>query len=147
MWTFILSILVSLIATGIGITGAWFYNRKRRIDETTNQIERLRNDIKAVNNDIKAVNDQMANGFEKTALETETVISLFDSTKKEMEQAHKEIALSQKEFYQSIIDRLQAETVKYEELRKQVSENKSLIERMINIMEQNIARNFSQGTS
>ena len=140
MWTFILSILASLIATGIGITGAWFYNRKRRIDETTNQIERLRNDI-------KAVNDQMANGFEKTALETETVISLFDATKKEMEQAHKEIALSQKEFYQSIIDRLQAETVKYEELRKQVSENKNLIERMINIMEQNIARNFSQGTS
>ena len=54
MWTFILSILASLIATGIGITGAWFYNRKRRIDETINQIERLRNDIKAVNNDIKA---------------------------------------------------------------------------------------------
>ena len=140
MWTFILSILASLIATGIGITGAWFYNRKRRIDETINQIERLRNDI-------KAVNDQMVNGFEKTALETEAVISLFDSTKKEMEQAHKDIALSQKEFYQSIIDRLQAETVKYEELRKQVSENKNLIERMINIMEQNIARNFSQETS
>ena len=140
MWTFIFSILASLIATGIGITGAWWYNRKRRIDETINQIERLRNDI-------KAVNDQMVNGFEKTALETEAVISLFDSTKKEMEQAHKDIALSQKEFYQSIIDRLQAETVKYEELRKQVSENKDLIERMINIMEQNIARNFSRGTS
>ena len=140
MWTFIFSILASLIATGIGITGAWWYNRKRRIDETINQIERLRNDI-------KAVNDQMVNGFEKTALETEAVISLFDSTKKEMEQAHKEIALSQKEFYQSIIDRLQAETVKYEELRKQVSENKNLIERMIEIMEQNIARNFSRGTS
>lgn len=140
MWTFIFSILASLIATGIGITGAWWYNRKRRIDETINQIERLRNDI-------KAVNDQMVNGFEKTALETEAVISLFDSTKKEMEQAHKDIALSQKEFYQSIIDRLQAETVKYEELRKQVSENKNLIERMINIMEQNIARNFSRGTS
>ena len=140
MWTFIFSILASLIATGIGITGAWWYNRKRRIDETINQIERLRNDI-------KAVNDQMVNGFEKTALETEAVISLFDSTKKEMEQAHKDIALSQKEFYQSIIDRLQAETVKYEELRKQVSENKDLIERMINIMEQNIARNLSRGTS
>lgn len=140
MWTFILSILASLIATGIGITGAWFYNRKRRSDETANQIERLINDI-------KAVNDQMTNGFEKTALETETVIHLFDSTKKEMEQAHKDIALSQKEFYQSIIDRLQTETVKYEELRKQVSENKNLIERMINIMEQNIARNFSPGTS
>ena len=139
MWTFILSILASLIATGIGITGAWFYNRKRRSDETANQIERLIIDI-------KAVNDQMANGFEKTALETETVVSLFDATKKEMEQAHKDIALSQKEFYQSIIDRLQAETVKYEELRQQVSENKNLIERMLSIMEENIARNFSSGT-
>ena len=109
----LISILASLIATSIGAAGVWFYNRKKRIDVTANQIDRIMNDI-------SAVNDQMANGFEKIALEREAVLIAFDSAKKEFGQANKDAVLRQKEFYQSIVDRLQADTQKHEDLRVRV---------------------------
>ena len=116
MLTFIFSILASLLATGVGAAGVWFYNRKKRIDASENQIDRIMNDI-------STVKDRMANGFERITLEKETILSAFDSTKKEMEQANKDAILRQKDFYQLIIDRLQAETQKHEDLRVRVDQN------------------------
>ena len=107
--TFIFSIIASLVATAVGAAGAWLYNRKKQSDATINQINRIMNDI-------SAVKDQMTNGFERIALEKEAVLSAFDSTKKDLEQ-------SNKEFYQSIVDRLQAETQKHEDLRERVDQN------------------------
>ena len=109
----LISILASLIATSIGAAGAWVYSRKKRVDATANQIDRIMNDI-------SAVNDQMANGFERIALEREAALIAFDSAKKEFGQANKDAVLRQKEFYQSIVDRLQADTQKHEDLRVRV---------------------------
>ena len=127
MLTFILSIVASLLTTGIGVAGAWFYNRKKRTDETTNQIARIINDI-------SAVKDQMANGFEKTTLE-------IDSVKKEMEHVSKDADLRQKEFYQSLIDRLQAETQKHEDLRTRVDESITETARQMTETVRQISRN------
>ena len=117
MWnTVILPILTSLAATGLGIFLVWFYNRKRTSDRTANEITRIINEI-------SGVKGQMENGFERITLEKDAVLSAFDSTKKEFEQANKDAVLNQKEFYQLIIDRLQAETQKHEDLRVRVDQN------------------------
>ena len=117
MWNaVILPIFTSVTATGLGILAVWLYNRKRNDDKITNEITRIINEI-------SGVKGQMENGFERITLEKEAVLIAFDSTKKEFEQANKDAVLNQKEFYQLIVDRLQAETQKHEDLRVRVDQN------------------------
>ena len=117
MWNaVILPIFTSVTATGLGILAVWLYNRKRNDDKITNEITRIINEI-------SGIKGQMENGFERITLEKEAVLIAFDSTKKEFEQANKDAVLNQKEFYQLIVDRLQAETQKHEDLRVRVDQN------------------------
>ena len=57
-------------------------------------------------NEISAVNDQMENGFNRVALEKDTVLNAFNSSKIEMEQANKDTALKQRgQFYFTILSK------------------------------------------
>ena len=64
MWnTVILPIITSLIATGLGISLVWLFDRKRRSDERANQMSHILNEI----NDIR---NKIANSVERSELET-----------------------------------------------------------------------------
>ena len=140
MWnTVMLPILTSLVATGLGISLVWLYNRKRKTDQITNEITRIVNEISAVNN-------QMENGFNRVALEKDTVLNAFNSSKIEMEQANKDTALKQREFYHDIVEKFHDETVAYEifreslresigKMEQDISKHSNLIERIITLME------------
>ena len=152
MWnTVILPILTSLAATGLGIFAVWLYNRKRTAD-------RLANEIASIINHIEKVNGQMENGFERVALEKETVLNAFNSAKTEMEQANKDTALKQREFFLEIVEKIQNETVAHDEFRETVlklitkmteniSKNADLIERIVDALPNNDERNINASRS
>ena len=152
MWnTVILPILTSLAATGLGIFAVWLYNRKRTAD-------RLANEIASIINHIEKVNAQMENGFERVALEKETVLNAFNSAKTEMEQANKDTALKQREFFLEIVEKIQNETVAHDEFRETVlklitkmteniSKNADLIERIVDALPNNDERNINASRS
>ena len=152
MWnTVILPILTSLAATGLGIFAVWLYNRKRTAD-------RLANEIASIINHIEKVNGQMKNGFERVALEKETVLNAFNSAKTEMEQANKDTALKQREFFLEIVEKIQNETVAHDEFRETVlklitkmteniSKNADLIERIVDALPNNDERNINASRS
>ena len=62
--TVILPIITSMTATGLGILLVWIFNRKRQSDERANQITRIMNEISDVRN-------KVANGVDRSILETE----------------------------------------------------------------------------
>lgn len=154
MWnTVILPILTSLAATGLGILLVWIFNTKRREDKISNEIA-------GITNKIEAVEAKMDNGFNRENLEKNTLLNAFNSAKTEMEQANKDTALKQREFYQDIIERIHIETVARKEfsysvktsidnlekevannseliakLEKEVAANKESINRMLNSIE------------
>ena len=65
MWnTVILPIITSLTATGLGILLVSLFNRKRQDDARANQIAHILNEISDIRNKI-------ANGLERSALDTE----------------------------------------------------------------------------
>lgn len=143
MWNIvILPILTSLAATGLGIFLVWLYNRKRNADQIANEIARIINEI-------SIVKGEMENGFNRVALEKDTVLNAFTLAKTEMEQANQDAALKQREFYLDIVEKIHNETVEHENFRKtvigamnkmeqDVSKNSDLIERIITIMEGNV---------
>ena len=141
----------SLAATGLGIFAVWLYNRKRTAD-------RLANEIASIINHIEKVNGQMENGFERVALEKETVLNAFNSAKTEMEQANKDTALKQREFFLEIVEKIQNETVVHDEFRETVlklitkmteniSKNADLIERIVDALPNNDERNINASRS
>ena len=165
MWnTVILPILTSLTATGLGILIVWIFNTKRRDDKIANEIARITNKIEAVEtkmdngfnqktneiaritNKIEAVETKMDNGFNRETLEKDTLLNAFNAAKTEMEQANEKAFLKQRELSQNIIERIHAETIAREEfsqivktsidnLEKEVSINKNLINRILGIVE------------
>ncbi len=152
MWnSVILPILTSLAATGLGIFAVWLYNRKRTAD-------RLANEIANIINQIEKINGQMENGFERVALEKDTVLNAFNSAKTEMEQANKDTALKQREFHQDIIEKIRNETVAHDEFRESVktlmtkmgenvSKNSDLIEKIVDALASNVERNINASRS
>ena len=140
MWnTVILPILTSLAATGLGILIVWLFNTKRRDDKLANEIARITNKI-------EAVEAKMDNGFKRETLEKDILLNAFNSTKIEMEQANEKAFLKQRELSQDIRERIHAETVAREEftrivttsidnIEKEVSINKNLINRILGILE------------
>ena len=112
MWNVvILPILTSLAATGLGILAVWLYNRKRSDGKIANDITRMTNEISAV----KA---QMENGFDRERLERGTLREEFRAVKIQMEQANEAAALKQREFYQTILERIHRESVAREEFNQ-----------------------------
>ena len=152
MWNIVvLPILTSLAATGLGIFAVWLYNRKRTAD-------RLANEIASIINQIEKINGQMENGFERVALEKDTVLNAFNSAKTEMEQANKDTALKQREFHQDIIEKIQNEAVADDEFRESVktlmtkmgenvSKNSDLIEKIVDALASNVDRNINASRS
>ena len=152
MWNaVILPILTSLAATGLGIFAVWLYNRKRTAD-------RLVNEIANIINQIEKINGQMENGFERVALEKDTVLNAFNSAKTEMEQANKDTALKQREFYLEIVEKIQNETVAHDEFRESVknlmtkmedniSKNSDLIEKIVDALAIQVERNINASRS
>ena len=152
MWNaVILPILTSLAATGLGIFAVWLYNRKRTAD-------RLANEIANIINQIEKINGQMENGFERVALEKDTVLNAFNSAKTEMEQANKDTALKQREFYLEIVEKIQNETVAHDEFRESVknlmtkmgdniSKNSDLIEKIVDALAIQVERNINASRS
>lgn len=124
MLPFILSILASILATGIGAAGVWLYNYKKQSDADANQIDRITNDI-------SAVKDQMTNGFERIALEKEAVLNAFNTAKIEMEQTIDASNLKQREFYQDIIERIHAETLAREAFSRTVKTSIDTVEQAV----------------
>ena len=139
MWNVvILPILTSLTATGLGILAVWLYNRKRSDDKIANEIARITNKI-------EAVEEKMDNGFNRENLERDILLNAFNSAKIEMEQTNENAFLKQRELYQDIIERIHAETVARKEfsqtfktsignVEKEVSTNKDLINRTLNLL-------------
>ena len=152
MWNIVvLPILTSLAATGLGIFAVWLYNRKRTAD-------RLANEIASIINQIEKINGQMENGFERVALEKDTVLNAFNSAKTEMEQANKDTALKQREFHQDIIEKIQNEAVADDEFRESVktlmtkmgenvSKNSDLIEKIVDALASNVDGNINASRS
>ena len=152
MWnSVILPILTSLSATGLGILAVWFYNRKRTAD-------RLANEIASIINQIEKINGQMENGFERVALENDTVLNAFNSAKTEMEQANKDTALKQRDFYLEIVEKIHNETVAHDEFRESVkklitnmgeniSKNSDLIEKIVDAFASNVESNINTSRS
>ena len=152
MWnTVILPILTSLVATGLGIFLVSLYNRKRNADKIANEIARIVNEI-------SIVKGEMENGFNRVALEKDTVLNAFTSAKTEMEQANQDAALKQREFYLDIVEKIHNETIEHENFRKtvigtmnkmekDVSKNSDLIERIIAIMEGNVQSRINPNLS
>ena len=152
MWnSVILPILTSLAATGLGIFAVWLYNRKRTAD-------RLANEIASIINQIENINGQMETGFERVALEKDTVLNVFNSAKTEMEQANKDTALKQREFYLEIVEKIQTETVAHDEFRDSVktlmtnmgetiAKNSDLIEKIVDTLASNVERNINASRS
>lgn len=152
MWnTVILPILTSLAATGLGIFFVWLYNRKRTADKISNEITRI------INQNEK-INGQMENGFERVALEKDTILNAFNSAKTEMEQANKNMALKQREFHQDIIEKIQNEAVAHDEFRESVknlmtnmgdniSKNSDLIERIVDAFAITIEKDINSSQS
>ena len=147
----ILPILTSLSATGLGILAVWFYNRKRTAD-------RLANEIASVINQIEKINGQVENGFERVALENDTVLNAFNSAKTEMEQANKDTALKQREFYLEIVEKIHNETVAHDEFRESVknlmtkmgdtvTKNSDLIEKIVDALASNVESNINTSRS
>ena len=128
MWDIaILPILTSLTATGLGILAVWLYNRKRSADKVANEIA-------GITNKIEAVEAKMDTGFDRETLEKDTLLNAFNTAKTEMEQAIEASDLKQREFYQNIIERINAETLAHGEFRR-------IVQISIDTMEQAVANN------
>lgn len=86
MWnTTILPILTSLIATGLGIFFVWLFNRKRQSDERANQMSHILNEISDIRNKI-------ANGLERSALETAKNEKLWEDVKEDIQEIKDQVA-------------------------------------------------------
>lgn len=114
MWnTMILPIITSLIATGLGIFSVWLFNRKRQFDERNNQISHIMNEISDIKN-------KMANGLERTVLETEKNEKFRDDVKDEVHKIKEDVVKINEDV---------------ENIKEDVAENRNMINRLIDIVE------------
>ena len=118
----ILPILTSLIATGLGIFTVWLFNRKRQNDERTNQIFHIMNEISDIKN-------KMANGLERSVLETEKNEKFRDDVRYEVHKMKEDI------------EKMNGDI---EKINLQVSENSNMILRLFSVVEnlQNVVSDF-----
>lgn len=87
MWnTTILPIITSLIATGLGIFFVWLFNRKRQSDERVNQI------MSHIMNDISDIRNKIANGLERSALETAKNEKLREDVKEDVHKINEQVS-------------------------------------------------------
>ena len=106
MWnTVILPIITSMTATGLGILLVWIFNRKRESDERANQLAHILNEISDIRN-------KVANGLDRSALETAKNEKLRQEVKEEVAKIKEDV----------------------EKINQQVSTNTNLIQRLINVV-------------
>lgn len=142
MWnTTILPILTSLIATGLGIFFVWLFNRKRQSDERANQMSHILNEI----NDIR---NKIANGLERSALETAKNEKLWEDVKEDIQEIKDQVAENKALIHKTneqvaenramihiINEQVSENKALIQKLDKQVSDNTNSIENLINIIE------------
>ena len=120
MWnTVILPIITSMTATGLGILFVWIFNRKRQSDERANQIAHIMNEISDIRN-------KVANGLERSALETAKNEKLRQEVKEEVENIKQDV--------KKIDGDLEKINGDLEKINTQVSENTNLIRGLINVV-------------
>ena len=120
MWnTVILPIITSMTATGLGILLVWVFSRKRQSDERANQIAHIMNEISDIRN-------KVANGLERSALETAKNEKLRQEVKEEVENIKQEV--------KKINGDLEKINGDLEKINMQVSENTNLIRGLIDVV-------------
>ena len=149
MWnTVILPIITSLIATGLGISLVWLFDRKRRSDERTNQMFHILNEI----NDIR---NKIANSVERSELETAKNEKFREDIRGDIQEIRGDIQGIREEIQginvqvsenRELIEKLNVQvsenTALIEKINLQVSENRELIQSLISVVGdlQNIVR-------